>query len=142
LKDNEEKTALEMVEQTIDQLNKRVGVHDNEAGSHEKTSDILRNYENCAKVLKMTPEQIREEDNEEIAEYDSSRKEFHIKAFESHALGLKSKIQKMISDCEKFKNHDLQEKRENVADDVVSQFGEVLRKHRRKEPKWYNDGEW
>jgi len=124
-----------MVEEKIDELN-------NEAGSHEKTSDILRNYENCLKVLKMTPEQIREEDNEEIAEYDSSRKEFHIKAFESHALGLKSKIQKMISDCEKFKKPELQKKRENVADDVVSQFGEVLRKHRRKEPKWYNDGEW
>ena len=121
-----------------------VEVADNEAGSllpNNKRSDVLRKYENCAKVLKMTPEQIREEDNEEIAQYDSSRKEFHIKAFESHALGLKSKIQKMIEQ-KKFKDDELQEKRKNVADDVVSQFGEVLRKHRRKEPKWYNDGEW
>lgn len=132
-----------MVEEKIKALMNPDGVHDNEAGSllHEKTSDVYT-YESCAKVLNMTPEQIREEDNEEIAQYDSSRKEFHIKAFESHALGLKSKIQKMISNCQAFKNVELQATREKVADDVVSQFGEVLRKHRRKEPKWYNDGEW
>lgn len=121
-----------------------VEVADNEAGSlllNNKRSDVLRKYENCAKVLKMTPEQIREEDNEEIAQYDSSRKEFHIKAFESHALGLKSKIQKMIEQ-KKFKDDKLQAARVKVVDDVVSQFEDVLNKHRRKEPKWYNDGEW
>lgn len=121
-----------------------VEVADNEAGSlllNNKRSDVLRKYENCAKVLKMTPEQIREEDNEEIAQYDSSRKEFHIKAFESHALGLKSKIQKMIEQ-KKFKDDKLQAARVKVVDDVVSQFEDVLNKHRRKEPRWYNDGEW
>ena len=121
-----------------------VEVADNEAGSlllNNKRSDVLRKYENCAKVLKMTPEQIRGEDNEEIAQYDSSRKEFHIKAFESHALGLKSKIQKMIEQ-KKFKDDKLQAARVKVVDDVVSQFEDVLDKHRRKEPKWYNDGEW
>jgi len=121
-----------------------VEVADNEAGSlllNNKRSDVLRKYENCAKVLKMTPEEIREEDNEEIAQYDSSRKEFHIKAFESHALGLKSKIQKMIEQ-KKFKDDKLQAARVKVVDDVVSQFEDVLNKHRRKEPKWYNDGEW
>ena len=121
-----------------------VEVADNEAGSlllNNKRSDVLRKYENCAKVLKMTPEEIREEDNEEIAQYDSSRKEFHIKAFESHALGLKSKIQKMIEQ-KKFKDDKLQAARVKVVDDVVSQFEDVLNKHRRKEPRWYNDGEW
>ena len=121
-----------------------VEVADNEAGSlllNNKRSDVLRKYENCAKVLNMTPEEIREEDNEEIAQYDSSRKEFHIKAFESHALGLKSKIQKMIEQ-KKFKDDKLQAARVKVVDDVVSQFEDVLNKHRRKEPKWYNDGEW
>jgi hypothetical protein len=122
-----------------------VEVADNEAGSllpNNKRSDVLRKYENCAKVLKMTPEQIREEDNEEIAQYDSSRKEFHIKAFESHALGLKSKIQKMICEQEEFKRPTLQAQRVEVVDDVVSHFEDVLNKHRRKEPRWYNDGEW
>ena len=128
--DGKDKMAVDMVKEKIEQLKTK----------SNKTSDTVRRYEKILEVLKMTPDQIREEDNEEIAQYDSSRKESHIKAFESHALGLKRNIQKMIATSQiEFSKPKLKTQRDQIADTVASQFEAVLEKHRKHDPKWYNN---
>ena len=128
--DGKDKMAVDMVKEKIEQLKTK----------SNKTSDTVRRYEKILEVLNMTPDQIREEDNEEIAQYDSSRKESHIKAFESHALGLKRNIQKMIATSQiEFSKPELKTQRDQIADTVASQFEAVLEKHRKHDPKWYNN---
>jgi len=52
-------------------------------------------HEKCNRILSMTPDQIREEDTHEVEQFDTSRKDSHIKAFENQALGLQRVIQDM-----------------------------------------------
>jgi len=49
-------------------------------------------HEKCKQILSMTPDQIREEDSYEVEQFDTSRKDSHIKAFENQALGLHHSI--------------------------------------------------
>ena len=52
-------------------------------------------HEKCKQILSMTPDQIRKEDSFEVEQFDTSRKDSHIKAFENQALGLHRVIEDM-----------------------------------------------
>jgi hypothetical protein len=101
----------------------------------EKRIDIGP-LEECLSILKLTPDEIREQDNAEIMELDRSRKDTHIKAFENQALGLRNEIQKLVDHCGQAEEM----KRDEVVELVVQQFQKVLDKHKKRRPKWYNDG--
>ena len=116
-------------------------------------------HEKCLQILKKTAEQIRAEDNDDKSISDSSRKESHIKSFESHLLGLNREITALINSNNKNKQLEeawrvvkeaaekegtvaaqkLLKDRNEVPDLVVGHFKEVMEQHKRRTPKWYND---
>ncbi len=122
-------------------------------------------HEKCLQILKKTAAQIRAEDNDDKSISDSSRKESHIKSFESHLLGLHREITELIksnnknkqleeawravkeaaekegADMEQHKRaaQKLLKDRNEVPDLVVGHFKEVMEQHKRRTPKWYND---
>ena len=123
-------------------------------------------HKKCLQILKKTAAQIRAEDNDDKSISDSSRKESHIKSFESHLLGLHREIKKLIETNNNNKkleeawrvveaavtketaeqqggaagaSQKLLKDRNEVPDLVVGHFKEVMEQHKRRTPKWYND---
>ena len=105
--------------------------------------DLLERLEKCQKALDMTPEEIRTEDSAEVMLFDASRKESHLKTFESQALTLKQELERLIDNskdswCDHKSTSPV--KKDEVVRKVVRQFKDLLDKHKTRNPKWYNDG--
>jgi hypothetical protein len=105
--------------------------------------DLLERLEKCQKALGMSPEAIRTEDSAEVMSFDASRKESHLKTFESQALTLKQELERLIDNSKDSwcdHNSTTPSKKDEVVRRVVRQFKDLLDKHKTRNPKWYNDG--
>jgi hypothetical protein len=104
--------------------------------------DLLERLEKCQKALDMTPEEIRTEDSAEVMSFDASRKESHLKTFESQALTLKQELERLIDNSkDSWCDHKTTKKlKDEVVRRVVRQFKDLLDKHKTRNPRWYNDG--
>ena len=138
LENKDGKTAADQVEAKIQELTKQEKVLQEK---DPKNAIDISQHEKCLEILKLTPDQIREQDNAEIMEMDRSRMDTHVKAFENQALGLRREIRDLIADTKyrsQFETKDALE-RDQVVELVVNQFQRVLNKHKKRRPKWYND---
>ena len=100
----------------------------------------LRRYYDCIDALKKSVEDIREEDWASVKEKDSSRKESHMKSFEMQALALRRELEALVKvSTSEFCCVIAEQERQDILDQVVRQFKDVMQRHQRRSAKWYND---